>query len=258
MEHKVKHMNKIEIYESTKKKIPFVNFAITISGKLVFKEEIKGKDYIKKLNVLRNSHQSTFDQVSQAIIYNRHSTLDYLPIFKNITFLYLSGSTVLKFPKLISFKKLDQIHIDNFSKPTSLINLRTSKNLRELWIGSFTFNGPVMIESFDEIVNCKKLEKLVLSNSKFQEEELKKIIKMKSLKELIIHQKIETSTLAFLAAKLPKLKSNELKAWQKVPENPNQIKINGKRKPYLDIEKDKLKIGKYELEFEKLIESYAP
>lgn len=141
----------------------------------------------------------------------------------------ISGSTVLEFPNLKKLKNLNQIHIDRFSKPTFLKNISTAPNLKELQIGTFTFNGPILLESFDEIIKCTKLEKLYLSYSKFSEAELKRIIEMKSLREFGVHQKIETDTLAYLSTKLTNVKSNELKAWQLVPKNwgDKNIKING-------------------------------
>lgn len=247
----------VSILESTKKNNPQLSLGFKSKDIVKINVILEGADIDNQIELLKKSNVELFNQTKRAIIYNKGSAWNYIHQFSSLESLHISGSAILEFPNLNNLKNLRQIYIDSFSKPMRLVNLSTAKNLKELSIGTWTFNGPVILDSFDEIMKCNKLERLVLSYSIFEETELKKIINLKSLKELVIHQKIETSTLAYLAAKLPNIKSKELTPWQDVPNSDNKIKINGKRKPYLDKEKDKLKIHKYEEEFENLKALYA-
>ena len=250
-------MLEVEIVESTSKSIPLLSLSFRTGGVVKFNAVLEGADSDRQTELLKKSKGEILTRTRRAIIQIKRNPWNYIRHFSNLESIHVSGATILEFPDLSILKKLRQVYIDRFTKPTLLRNLSTAKNLTELSVGTFSFNGPVIIDSFEEIVNCKKLEKLVLSYSMFKEIDLKRIVELKSLKELAIHQKVETSTLAYLAAKRPRLRSNELKAWQTVPNRTDQVKINGKRKPFLDLKKDRLRIEKYEQEFEKFKEMHA-
>lgn len=251
---------RIKCYETTKKNVKQYRITFMQDDKSsVDTYNFSGEDIISELHELEKEKSELFKQIIKANIYTKFDVFEYLKLFPNLELISVSGSTVLDLSGLSTLKKLTKVYIDRFSKPTNLIGINAIPNLKELWIGTFTFNGPVIIKSFDEIIKCSQLEKLGLSYSKFAEQELKRIVGLKKLKELIIHQKIETKTLAFLAVKLPQVVSSELKAWQHVQNriDGKNIKINGKRKPYLREKEDAKKIRKYEIEFDKLKMEYA-
>lgn len=246
---------KVNCFETTKNKVKQYRFTFTPEGKPPLDTfNLSGDDIITELKILKKEKPELFNETLKAIVYTKFDAFEYLNIFPNLEMVSISGSTVLQLTSLSNLKQLKQLYIDRFSKPTNLSGINRIPNLKELWIGTFTFNGPIIIKSFDELIKCSQLEKLGLSYSKFSEEELKRIIELKKLKEFNVHQKIETRTLAYLAAKLPRVNSPEFQAWQEVqyPIDGKNIKINGRRKPYLREKEDAEKIRKYTKEFDKL------
>ena len=218
--------------------------------------KFEGDRIIEELASFCKQNKSLINETNKVTIYAKNLPFEYVQIFKNINTLHISTAYPLKFPDLKNLNTLSSVHINQLNKPTDLKNLSTIKNLKELYIGDFTFNAPIRIDNFDEIIQCKKLEKIFLSNAKFDEAELKRITALKSLKDFTVNQRIETDTLAYLAAKLPYVRSNELKAWQSCTTSWGDVKINGKRKPYLFKDKDQEKIKKYEAQFEALKNKY--
>jgi len=177
----------------------------------------------------------------------------------NLEDLYISGSGNLDFPDLSMLKKLTNISINRQSKAPNLTKLKTVPKLRTLEIGVFPPLSPLPLNNLDDIVQCKSLETLTFGNVKLSNLKLNKLSEMKHLKFLNLPQNVDVDTLAFLSTRLTNTKSGELKAWQKLrkPWNKNDIKINGKRRPYLSLANDQEKIKKYELQFNKLVQKYA-
>lgn len=249
---------KVTIQEYTERKTKCLKISFNLTEEDATMHNFRDPELLEKLGSFGNTHRILFQNVKTVVYYTRFNLPHLFTLFPNMRSLHISGSSVLQFPDLSNLKRLKSVFIDNYRKPTKLNNIWTADYLEELNIGTFTFSGPISIPSFDEIVKCSKLKKLILSYSKFPEDELKKIIKLQELKEFGIHQKIETETLAFLSAKMNKVNSNELRAWQKIPANhkDENVKINGKRKPYLNLKRDYKRIIKYEENFELLKKKY--
>ena len=147
---------------------------------------------------------------------------------------------------------LEEIHINGQGKPSSYEKLNTALNLRNLYIGDWSISTQVKVASFNVILKCKSLTKLYLSHFKIVEGSVRELASLTSLQELTLPQNISVEDLAYLSVKMPSVSSEELKAYQECNSTQGNVKVNGKRMPYLDKERDKQKIQKYEADFEKL------
>jgi len=245
------------IIESIGKKKKGLSLTFKAEGKVLDYYKFEGVNASQDFGSYLELNQNEIEKVKSLNLSIRYQPFEYIIKFTQLETLHIQGAQILSFPKLKSLTGLNSIYINQFAKPTELKNLSTAPKLEELHIGNFTFNGPIQIENFDEIIKSEKLKTLMLSYCKFDEEELKRIVNLKQLSEFGVSQKVTTETLAFLSVKLKKVKSNELKAWQECKTPWGNIKINGKRKPYLDKEKDMDKIKKYEKKFDELRMKYA-
>ena len=159
-------------------------------------------------------------------------------------------------------KNLTYLEITDFSKIYDISNISQAKNLEFLSIGG-GINKPMKIKSLSPIASLKQLTNLSLTNLKIDDNSLRPIAEIKELKNLDISNQFETKEYAFLSANMPNTKcilfqpytycnitgSNKEVIWDTM--------ITGKRKPFLLSTKDKIKIEKYQLEFEKLKNSFT-
>ncbi len=186
-------------------------------------------------------------------IYAQFNDLAYLAKFPNVKKLWIQGSRIpLGFPDMHNLLNLEEIHINGQGKPSSYEKLNTALNLRNLYIGDWSISTQVKVASFNVILKCKSLTKLYLSHFKIVEGSVRELASLTSLQELTLPQNISVEDLAYLSVKMPSVSSEELKAYQECNSTQGNVKVNGKRMPYLDKERDKQKIQKYEADFEKL------
>jgi len=219
------------------------------SGDLVWKDF---EEYYQK-----NVHH--FEETKVLSICATFNDIDYLERFPNVQTVWIHGSRKpFRFPDMQNLVKLEEIHLNGLGKPSSYENLNTALSLRNLYIGDWSIPTQVKVSSFEVILNCRSLTKLYLSHFKILDGSVRELISLKSLKELTLPQNISVEDLAYLSAKMPTVDSNELKAYQECEGHyQGNIKVNGKRMPYLDKDKDKQKLLKYEEDFEKLKKEFV-
>lgn len=231
---------------------------------IAFREDSKSSEpneYVKfsgdsVWNDFEEYYQKNVDRFEDTMllsIYAQFNDLPYLAKFPNIKTLWIHSSRLpLGFPDMQKMIQLEEIRINGQSKPSSYENLDTALNLRNLYIGDWSIPSPVKVASFEVILKCKSLTKLYLSHFQIVEGSVRELVSIKSLQELTLPQNISVEDLAYLSVKMPFVISEELKAYQKCNSPFGNVKVNGKRMPYLDKDKDKEKIQKYEADFEKL------
>ena len=220
---------------------------------------LKGKGIWEQLDQAIEENTDLLTQVTRIKLFNKHYPPLYLNKFTNLQKLYITGSGKLAFPDLNSLKTLSEISINQQSKAPELTNLRTATNLNKLEIGVFPPLNPVKINSIEDITSCDSISELTFGNVKLMNDDFRALSRMKNLRKLSLPQNIDVDTLAYLSVKLHKTESEELKPWQKLAMlyGENDIKINGKRRPFLSTKNDKEKIQKYEDQFSKLQMKYA-
>lgn len=182
------------------------------------------------------------------------SYANYFENVEEINFVYCKVQLNLNsFSELL---KLNSLTINQHSKSLDFNGISCFKSLTELIVGDFSPAGPIPVRTLDEVIKCTNLSVLMLGNVKMESSEIRKLTKLKPLKEIALSQLFDVEDLAYLRAKMPHVRSNELQAWQDYLREPDMVKINGKKRPYLNKNNDKLRIIKYEEEFESLIEKY--
>jgi hypothetical protein len=247
------HKMKAQINENIAKSKQWLTLTISHKDEIVFYKRFDGQNcYEEFLSHLKLS-PATLATVEHLSCYRNTDKIDYINKFFNINTLDIRGGRKeLIFPNLTKNECIKRIFINDQLKPTKLLNISTAKKLEEIFIGDFTFGKPVEIVDFNEILSCSNLKNLNLSNAKFEVEDLKKLKDLKSLAHLSINQKFDVKDLAKLSKILTNVECNELRAWQSCETPFGDVKINGKRMPYLNSLTDKERIKMYEIEFERL------
>ena len=250
---------KAKIGEYIENRTKFIRITFEGAGesqKDQFSEKFKLDDFETKLAEFFKSEKSSCDSTKELDVYIRFGNYSLINKFEKISKLLIMGAAELKLPSLVKLKNLREIHINQLSKPTRLENINTLMNLEELAIGDFSLVKPIELINLDELVKMKGLKKLILGNVKFLDKDVKKIERMNGLEELRLPQNLEVEELAYLSAKMPRTKSKELQPYQMCITQRGDIKINGKRKPYLDRVRDKVRVEKYVKEFERIKQKY--
>ena len=223
------------------------------------KVNLKGKNIWNQLDQVIEDNINLLSEIKLIELYNRHHPPHYLNHFTKIQKLHIIGSVKLAFPKFNNHKELSEISINQQSKAPDLSNLKTAPNLKKLEIGVFPPLNPVKINNIEDIILCDSISELTFGNVKLINDDYRALSRMKNLRDLNLPQNIDVETLAYLSVNLPDTASQELRPWQKLAilYGENDIKINGKRRPFLSMKNDKEKIKKYEDQFRKLQMKYA-
>ena len=249
---------KAQINENISKSQNWITLILSEEDSIVFSERFEGNNCLSNFKDCLANQSQKLELVTKISCYRTNHDLNYLQHFPNIELLDVrGGKSQLIFPNLKHYKSLTQIHINEQGKPTNLENINTAKQLKRILIGDFTFGKPVEISDFHNLLLCPNVKSLFFSNAKYPENQLSTLTQMKTLKLLTLNQKHEFRKLAELSVILSNLECQELKAWQTCQSLNGDIKINGKRKPYLNSKTDKERIRKYEIEFENLKKMYA-
>jgi hypothetical protein len=144
---------------------------------------------------------------------------------------------------------LQGIDFAEFTKITKLDYLTTAKNLEEV-----TLSGEMTLDTLRPLSKTK-IKKLRIGFKKLLDDEVKYLTEMKFLEELDLGtNRFTTEQFAWLAATIPAIKCEQFNAY--VPLSDNEVLVVGKGKPILNLEKDKDRIEKYVINFEKLVKQY--
>ena len=154
-------------------------------------------------------------------------------------------------------KNLCTLEITDFSKINEINQLSSATQICNLVVGG-GHNTPLKIKTLEPLSNLINLEYLGLTNIKVEDDTLKYLGVLKSLKLLEISNQFEAKEYAWLATRLT---DTACKMFQAV--NPCNIigvdnqtvwdtMVTGRRKPFLLSTKDQERINKYVKEFERL------
>jgi len=159
-------------------------------------------------------------------------------------------------------KNLTFLEVIDFSKVNDITNISQAKKLESLSIGG-GINKAMKIKSLIPIVTLQGLSDLRLKNLKIEDNSLRPIAELKELKKLSISNQFETKEYAYLSAKMPNTKCKLFQAFTNcsITGSNNELvwdtMITGKRKPFLLSTKDKERIKRYTIEFEKIKNSFT-
>ena len=248
----------IEINEHITKSNPWVTLSISNNQENVGFHKFEGVNCDAELEQYLKSKSDVVKNCTELNFYRTNRDLSILSQFKSLTVLSVRGGKVeLKIGNIDHLEKLNTIYINDQSNPANLKGIESLNSLEKLYIGDFSFGKPVVLMTMDYLIESKSIKELFFSNAVVGFNELKKLISMKNLEDITLSQKYEFEQFAELSVILPNVRSRELKPWQNCLTEKGDIKINGKRKPYLDSKLHSDRIKKYEKQFKELQMKYA-
>lgn len=147
--------------------------------------------------------------------------------------------------------ELELLLLDDTKKVNELAPLGNLKNLI-----AFEYSGGMWskntAKTLKPISGLEKLEDLILTNLKIEEDGLLPIASLKKLKHLRVSNQFETSDYAFLSVKLPTVECDNLCSYTRLSQalSGNDVMVTGRRKPFLNYKKDAVRLQKYVDRFE--------
>ncbi len=152
---------------------------------------------------------------------------------------------------------LRKLAIRDYSKISDLSALEKATQIKSLSLDG-GIDKKLKIDNLKPLSKLYQLDYLRLTNIKVADESLEPISKLTNLKALELSNQFPIKEYANLAVKLPQTECSMFQAYHQVEikdENGNVVydtMIVGKRKPFLLSTNDKVRIAKYEKEFEKI------
>lgn len=185
--------------------------------------------------------------------------LSILSNFPNIEFIYFSNNQRIE--KLWNMKNninLKGICFENFTRLHSLEGIQTAPNLQHLSFGNSVWATSTLDNI--EVLRKSKLQSFRFDGKKIENIDIKIFREMPCLKYLDFPTNMfSTEEIAELVAYAPNLTGYSLRPcviFEKRDDDIKDVLIVGKRKPFLDSEKDKEKIERYIKQFNDLVEKY--
>jgi hypothetical protein len=151
---------------------------------------------------------------------------------------------------------LKSLTIEDFSKLEDISVIEDAQGL-EYFVIEGGMHNTIRLNTISPLSKLQNLLYLRLANLKLEDDSLKPIGNLKKLKELMLSNQFETKEYAWLAAKLPNTQCDSFKAYINLRNrlSGNDVMVTGRRKPFLNSEKDGGKLQKYEQEFTRLVKS---
>ncbi|QCO42524.1 internalin [Leptospira interrogans] len=158
---------------------------------------------------------------------------------------------------------LKGIAIDDFSRMHNLTDFVSSKTIEEIHFGNLVWTK-FTVESLSPLVYCKKLKFLDFNLKKLKDNDISYLEKITELKSLHFDPNLfTTEQIAWLRAARPDIESSSLEPFRKLKnpivdnrEKTLDVIVNGKGKPSLNSDIDKVKLEKYISTFNALVEKY--
>lgn len=237
---------------------------IWIYGKTKGIELLASFSNLKKLWIY-SVNQQEFDQILSQVnpemlyIYNmRVENLSLLSNLTNLQTLSLEWNTkALSLWNVSKNTRLNALSIEGFSKIRDIEPLMQAKKVEYLNLQG-DHNNKLRIKTLEPLKHLHKLRYLGLSFIKVEDESLKPISNLKGLKVLAISNQFPTDEYAKLSVDLPETKCSKFFAYERLYQaiSGMNIMVVGKRKPYLNLQKDAEKVKKYENQFKEMQEAY--
>ncbi|MFC4712997.1 leucine-rich repeat domain-containing protein [Planococcus dechangensis] len=237
---------------------------IWIYGKTKGIELLASFSNLKKLWIY-SVNQQEFDQILSQVnpemlyIYNmRVENLSLLSNLTNLQTLSLEWNTkALSLWNISKNTRLNALSIEGFSKIRDIEPLMQAKKVEYLNLQG-DHNNKLRIKTLEPLKHLDKLRYLGLSFIRVEDESLKPISNLKGLKVLAISNQFPTEEYAKLSVDLPETKCSKFFAYERLYQaiSGMNIMVVGKRKPYLNLQKDAEKVKKYENQFKEMQEAY--
>ncbi|WP_082281523.1 internalin [Leptospira kirschneri] len=158
---------------------------------------------------------------------------------------------------------LKGVAIDDFTRIHELTDFASSETIEEIHFGNKVWTKFV-VESLSPLVHCKKLKFLDFNLKRLKDNDISYLEKTKELKSLHFNTNLfTTEQIAWLRAVRPDIESSSLEPFRKLKnpivdnrEKTLDVIVNGKGKPLLNSDIDKIKLEKYISTFNALVEEY--
>ncbi|EQA70139.1 hypothetical protein [Leptospira noguchii] len=158
---------------------------------------------------------------------------------------------------------LKGVALDDFTRIHELTDFASSETIEEIHFGNKVWTKFV-VESLSPLVHCKKLKFLDFNLKKLKDNDISYLEKTKELKSLHFNTNLfTTEQIAWLRAVRPDIESSSLEPFIKLKnpivdnrEKTLDVIVNGKGKPLLNSDIDKIKLEKYIVTFNELVQKY--
>ncbi|MBW4889518.1 hypothetical protein KXQ82_07320 [Mucilaginibacter sp. HMF5004] len=180
--------------------------------------------------------------------------LESLTTTKTIVLIW--NSKIAELWNLNANTNLSSLTIKGFSKLNNIDPIGKVENLEYLVLEGGMWK-PLKIKSISSLANLTNLKYLRLANLKIEDGSLRPIGNLQNLEKLSVSNQFNTEEYAWLSVKLKNTTCNLFQPYIKLNQkiSDNDIMVVGRRKPFLNSEKDKDKIQKYEQEFYRLVKA---
>ncbi|SHJ97264.1 hypothetical protein SAMN02745163_02961 [Clostridium cavendishii DSM 21758] len=157
---------------------------------------------------------------------------------------------------------LKGLSFDDFTRMHTLKEIPLAPALEELYFGDKVWNKYVL-ESLKPLCHAQKLETLIFSAKKIDDNDINPLSKICNLKNLEFPTNLfTTEQVAWLTANTTNINSSVLAPYLKLKhpidcdEIIKDVLVIGKRKPFLNSKQDKTRLDKYKNNFYSLVKKY--
>ncbi|TLP59319.1 hypothetical protein FEE96_17100 [Parasedimentitalea maritima] len=209
-----------------------------------------------------------------------HSDFERLATFLDVECLSIKKLQSSGLLALVKFPRLRALFINWAPKLETFTGLENAKHLRLLSLVQFPkitditpicelrdlpalelFGGhskPQVIHSLDGLGDMPSLQELTLVNLKVIEDGLRPLARSVSLRDLRVSHQFDTEDYAYLAAKMPHLRCDLSVPFVSIGNcgSGKDVKVTGRRKPFLNSKTDADKLARYVQKFEKLVADF--
>lgn len=200
------------------------------------------------------------NSVNPEMLYMYGMRVEDLSLLGNLSNLHVLGlewnPKAMQLWDLSKNLNLTALTIKGFSKLRDITSLAQAPNIQLLEL-EVDHTHPLLLETLQPLKELKQLTYLGLSNIKVADESLQPLSELKGLKELAISNQFSTEEFAKLSVALPNTTCDKSSPFVRValPDGLD-LMVVGKRKPFLNSNKDSVKMKKYEERFRSLQEAY--
>ncbi|MBP2660216.1 MAG: internalin related protein [Firmicutes bacterium] len=186
-----------------------------------------------------------------------------LETLKNIEYLiFFWNQRVTHLWDLSKNPKLRGLSFDDFTRMHTLEEIPLAPILKELYFGNMIWSNYIL-DSLTPLSRTKKLKKLIFSAKKINDNDITPLAKIANLERLDFNSNLfSTEQIAWLTANTANITSFVLAPYKKIKnplktkEKTKDVLVIGKRKPFLNSQEDKVRLEKYVMEFNDLINKY--
>lgn len=240
--------------------------AIMVDGAIYSVNDLGGETLKGDIAYVIGSNAKTIEKicanlnpVSIQFYEMRVDDLSVLDSFDRLESLSIKWNTkVTDIEALSKHQGLKDLILDDTPKVCSLEPISKLKNLLHFEFGGGIWNNN-SLDNLSPISELNALESLILNSIRVKDGSLRPIAKCQNLKYLEVCNRFKTEEYAYLAAHLPNTECDMFKAYVELHHSfgSDNIMVVGSRKPFLNPDKDKDRIKKYDDKFAALVNEYS-